>query len=266
MRMEDINGIKVSVKRGDSESSSSEEISSAAFVAQNVQGVVINEILSDPSGSTTNFDTDGDGMFETNDEFVELFNTSGVDVDISGWTLTDGGGDTFIFPTGTIIPAGEHLVIVGGWSPGTPPDHILVEGSDFGLFNNGDNITLSDGMTSAVASYGGDSTAGAEDFGAIGDGVSITRSPDGSMTFDNVATPTPQCFLAHTRIMTSKGYKRIETLKVGDQVRTNDGKLERIKWVSIQTIDIHKPANPLRRNPVRFKKGSLGLDLPVLPY
>ena len=262
--MDSIDGIKMTVKIGDISSADTGEVSAAAFTAQSVQGVVINEILADPSGSTANFDTDGDGSLETNDEFVELFNTSGVDVDISGWTLTDGGGDVFTFPAGTILPAGEHLVVVGGWDPGTPPSYVLVEGSNFGLLNGGDNITLSnaDGTSSASASYGSDSTAGSEDFGTIGDGVSITRDPDGGMSFDNDTTPTPQCFFGRTRILTRKGLKKIRNIQVGDKVKTRNNGYKKVKWIGIQTIKVDQRIKYSRRTPVRFKKGRLGHNLP----
>ena len=60
--MDSIDGIKMTVKKGDISSADTGEVSAAAFTAQSVQGVVINEILADPSGSTANFDTDGDGL------------------------------------------------------------------------------------------------------------------------------------------------------------------------------------------------------------
>ena len=83
-------------------------------MAASLQGIVINEILADPNGAQ-NFDTDGNGAADTGDEFVELYNTTGAPVDISGWTLNDadgGSGADFTFPAGTIIPAGGHVVVV----------------------------------------------------------------------------------------------------------------------------------------------------------
>ncbi|WP_299751717.1 hypothetical protein [uncultured Tateyamaria sp.] len=47
-------------------------------------GIIINEILVDPSGSTANFDTDGNGTADATDEYVELRNVSDTAIDISG--------------------------------------------------------------------------------------------------------------------------------------------------------------------------------------
>ncbi|MDF1515543.1 MAG: hypothetical protein P1S60_17170, partial [Anaerolineae bacterium] len=48
-------------------------------------GVCINEILIDPDGLSASTDTDGNGTIADSDEFVELFNLSAYDIDISGW-------------------------------------------------------------------------------------------------------------------------------------------------------------------------------------
>ena len=84
--MDSINGIKISIKKSGLISEDSDSEAVLPFVAQDVQGVVINEILTDPVG-TTSFDTDGNGSANGNDVFVEFFSTTGSDVDISGWRL-----------------------------------------------------------------------------------------------------------------------------------------------------------------------------------
>jgi hypothetical protein len=50
-------------------------------------GIVINEVLIDPNSSTLNFDTDGNGTAETEDEFIEIYNLSGSAIDIGGLEL-----------------------------------------------------------------------------------------------------------------------------------------------------------------------------------
>ena len=259
--MDSIDGIKMSINKRNSDSSGNEEDSLMAFTAQDVQGVVINEILPDPTGAT-DFDTDGDGTATAEDEFVEFFNTTGAPVDISGWTITDNIGVRFTFPPGTIIPAGGYVTVVGEWTGPLPPNTFEM-GDNF--FNDGgDIITLSDGTNSATASYG--SASGGDDFGSDIDGLSIQRDPDGGMTFANDQPPTPgatnTCFLSDTRILIETGYKKIQNLKIGEKVMTVEGKLAPIKWISIQTINVDQPINPLRRDPVCFKKGSLAHNLP----
>lgn len=69
-------------------------------------GIVINEILVDPNGAN-NFDADGNGTAAGTDEYVELYNSSGAAIDISGLQLWDAGvGHWFTIPSGTILQSG----------------------------------------------------------------------------------------------------------------------------------------------------------------
>ncbi len=71
--------------------------------------VVLNEFVAS-NGSVV---ADEDGDFE---DWIELYNTGDVPVDLEGWGLSDDPGDPFrwVFPAGTIGP-GEHLVV---WASG----------------------------------------------------------------------------------------------------------------------------------------------------
>src|SRR5207245_9769797 len=62
-----------------------------------VEPIVINEIMYNPLS--------GDSA----DEYVELFNRSGVAIDLSGWKFTD--GIAFEFPKKTALSAGGYLVV-----------------------------------------------------------------------------------------------------------------------------------------------------------
>ena len=119
--MDSINGIKISIKKGLIESEGSDIEAVLPVTAQNVQGVVINEILPNPNtGGTPSFDTDGNGTANSLDEYVEFFNTTSADVDISGWTVSDGVGERFTFPSGSTISANGHVTLVANWA-GTLP-------------------------------------------------------------------------------------------------------------------------------------------------
>jgi hypothetical protein len=61
------------------------------------RGIVINEIHYNPADNTLPT------------EFVELFNPGTDTVDLSGWWL--GGGVSYIFPPGTLLPPHEYLVV-----------------------------------------------------------------------------------------------------------------------------------------------------------
>jgi hypothetical protein len=133
---------------------------------------VINEIHADPA-SGSDGDANGDGTrHSTQDEFVEIVNTTGVDADISGWTLSDGFGVRHTFPGGTVVADGCGVVVFGGGTPTGVFGNVEVQtasSGSLGLNNGGDDVTLNDGASDvAMASYGG----------AGGDNQSLTLDPD----------------------------------------------------------------------------------------
>lgn len=99
--------------------------------------VVINEIHCNPDAETELV------------EFVELHNAGAEDVDLSGWYFED--GLTYAFAPGTVLLAGEHLIVAEApdhmhdkWSSGRltlDPDQVLgpYEGR---LSNEGERIAL----------------------------------------------------------------------------------------------------------------------------
>lgn len=229
---------------------------------QMLNGVVINEILADPNGSSFNFDTDQSGIAEAEDEFVELYNTTGATVNIGNWTLSDITGVRFTFPENTEIAPFGKVTVVTNYTTTPLPDDFYSVGTG-AVWNNGsERVILSDGTSSISAGYNGGALAGDEDFGNDVDGQSIQRSPDGTDNF-TVATPTPECFLTGTRILTASGYKLVEELQIGDKVQTAEGKLVDVKWIGYQTIDPNALTIPLRGNPVLVKAGALGNNLPA---
>lgn len=64
-------------------------------------GILFSEIFYDTPG------TDSD------EEWIEIYNGSGADVDIAGWTVTDnnGTGSSYTFPANTIILNGTYLTV-----------------------------------------------------------------------------------------------------------------------------------------------------------
>ena len=77
-------------------------------------------------------------------DFVELANTSGAPVNLTGWSLTDDGtARKFVFPSGTTIDAGGYLTVWCDAITNTAPG--LHSGFAFG--RNGDNVFLYDANT-----------------------------------------------------------------------------------------------------------------------
>ncbi len=257
-------------------------------------GIVINEILVDPNGAS-NFDTDGSGAANSTDEYIELYNTSGAAIDISGLQLWDQGvGNWFTFPPGTILESGGHAMVMsgvqtGGNLPTGGPDDLFFDaGRGSALINNGgDNVVVYDPANDEYisATYNGhaieDPVAGpgytgfsgtatqsgaGEDFGTDIDGFSLQRSPDGADTFVNNETPTPGtsnlCFTHGTLLDTPFGPRRIEQLKPGDCLTTKDNGPQEIQWIWAR----RRSRDEIRTNPVLasilIAKGALGDGLP----
>ncbi|MEN3971800.1 lamin tail domain-containing protein [Sphingomicrobium sp. XHP0235] len=140
-------------------------------------GLVINEILYDPS--STSGDANGDGVVNTtNDEFIEIVNTSGNPIDISGYSLSDDDGDDFVFPEGTVLAPGQAAVLFGGGTPTGDFGGALVFVDDgsigSGLSNSGDVVELRDAAGNLVDSVGYGNAGPVSG----GSDQSVTRSPD----------------------------------------------------------------------------------------
>jgi predicted extracellular nuclease len=136
-----------------------------------IAGVVINEIHADPAADLTG-DANRDGVRDSSaDEFVEIVNTTGGDLDISGWTLSDGVGVRHTFPAGSIVGDDCALVVFGGGSPTGVFGNTLVQPASIGLLelnNSGDTVTLSNGSGSVAVDYGSEG----------GSDESLTLDPD----------------------------------------------------------------------------------------
>ena len=153
-------------------------------LAANPGDMVINEIHADPASGLAG-DANGDGTRDSSDdEFVEIYNASGGDLDLNGWTLSDGFGLRHTFPGGSVVMAGCSVVVFGGPTPtGTFGGSLVQTASStaLGLNNSGDTVTLNDGTTDiAIQTYGSEG----------GDNQSLTRDPDitGAFVKHSVAT------------------------------------------------------------------------------
>jgi hypothetical protein len=105
----------------------------ASNAAPRIGPVVINELMYHPGTNGT--------------EFIELYNRSAADVDLSGWTVE---GASFVFAPGTTIDANSFLLLIG--TTNVSPAQFRAEanvsaavpifGHTFDLGNAGENIEL----------------------------------------------------------------------------------------------------------------------------
>ncbi|WGH75406.1 lamin tail domain-containing protein [Tenacibaculum tangerinum] len=150
--------------------------------------IVINEINADPDAN--NGDANGDGTVNTSqDEFVEIYNSSGIDIDLSNWVLADAVSDRHRFANGTILPANEAIVVFGGGNPITIPGLVQVASSGLlGLNNGGDAVIIKNNSGSIILTETYSSSAG--------NNQSIARNDDltGSFVQHSTITSNPVLF------------------------------------------------------------------------
>lgn len=105
-------------------------------------------------------------------DFIELYNPSDADVDISGYRLQDdkGAAEEFVVADGTVLAAGAFAVFYKD------------ETFTFGLGGSGDVVTVLDAAGDMVDSI---------EYPAMDDGSSYARIPDGSSSWTVCTTPTP---------------------------------------------------------------------------
>jgi hypothetical protein len=105
-----------------------------------------------------------DARDEANSEFIELYNPTNKDINISGWTINDSGGIEVIIPSGKIIKAyGFFLIADEGWSTGKDDsswpnadveDEMSLSNSNYGLaLMNGSNLIDAVGWGNAPTGF-----------------------------------------------------------------------------------------------------------------
>ncbi len=104
---------------------------------------------------------------------VEIHNTTGAPIDISGWYLSDSdiNWQKYPIPGGTSVPAGGYVTFDeadfnpnGAWNPGAG----VPDPWEFGISSHGDQVYLIEASGGTPVSYAAD-----RDFGAARNGVSF---------------------------------------------------------------------------------------------
>jgi hypothetical protein len=136
-------------------------------------GIVLNEIFADPPSDLSG-DANGDGVRDTSDdEFVELMNTSASPIDLTGWAIHDASSVRHQFVSGPVLGAGQLYVVFGGGTPtGIPSGAAVASTGQLSLNNTADTVQLvgPDSVTRDAHAYGSEANAD----------QSLIRLPDGS--------------------------------------------------------------------------------------
>ena len=103
----------------------------------NLGDVVVTEILQNPSA-----------VSDSSGEWFELYNATGSDIDINGWTIGDNDFDSHVISNGgpLTITANSYLVLGVNGDPGTNGGVVVdyVYGSGWFLANGADEVVLLD--------------------------------------------------------------------------------------------------------------------------
>lgn len=116
------------------------------------EAVIISELMVNP-----------DRVEDANGEWIELYNGTAADVDLSGWTLRDDGAESHVITTDEplVIAAGAYLVLGASADPnlngGVAVDYVW---SDFSLSNSADEVVLEDAAQAEIARVAYDTGAG----------------------------------------------------------------------------------------------------------
>ena len=168
-------------------------------------GLLINEVLYDPSNIGLDGDANGDGVYlQAQDEFMEFYNITDQPKNIGGYTISDSviaSGLTtlrYTFPTGTQLQPRKALVLFGGGSPvgSFGGSAILTCSTTDGLSlgNSGEIIVIKDANGKTILTFNTD---------VLSDNPneSYTRSPDITGAFVQHTSVNPaKKFSAGTRL------------------------------------------------------------------
>ncbi|MFD1342372.1 Hint domain-containing protein [Litorisediminicola beolgyonensis] len=166
---------------------------------------------------------------------------------ISGGTgadtlLGDAGNDTIIAAEGDSVSGGDgddviSLAELGESSTGT----ITIDGGTTGQ-TGGDILDLAGVADRGTMVYTEDGSGERSGTVTMYDGTVVTFS-----NIDEVV-----CFTPGTRLLTDRGYRRIENLRAGDLVETADGGLQPVRWIGSTTVEGTGDVAP-----IRFEAGAL---------
>jgi hypothetical protein len=140
--------------------------------------LVINEFMAFNSSCCP----DVDGGVNEFDDWIEIYNKGGVEVNIGGMYLSDNKSNPFNHkipadnPSATTIAAGGYLVLWADSQSSQGPLHV-----SFGLSNAGEDVGLYYIDGRKIDEY---------TFGAQSENTSLGRTTDGAATWKNFSTPT----------------------------------------------------------------------------
>ncbi|HHP7238789.1 lamin tail domain-containing protein [Longibacter sp.] len=93
--------------------------------------IIVTEVMQNPSDLS-----DADG------EYVELYNTTGTDIDLEGWTVRDDGSDRHVIGERLVVPAGGYRLLCKTLSAADGCSYAF--GAEMAVANGADELELVD--------------------------------------------------------------------------------------------------------------------------
>jgi hypothetical protein len=138
---------------------------------------------------------------------------------------------------------------------------ILVDGVNYGTFTPGDGVLVETPVGFIINCQ--DITGWPYTPGESIEVTAVANFAGGSMlSTTSVLIPVTICFGAGTQILTAKGYRAIDTLKVGDEVMTRDNGLKPIRWIGSTNVPSSAMQNDPNLRPVKITAGTFGANMP----
>lgn len=184
----------------------------------NPRVIVINEVMSNTS--------------EPGGPWIELLNTTGQDIDIGGWALSNMRDylDAYIIPSPTTVPAGGYVIFRQQLSFGS-----AAAARPFQINPAGDRIYLSSMAGAQVGGY-----RESVDFGAIDAGVSFGRhvKSTGGTDFYATSSPTPGAANVYPRI------GPVVMSEIMYNPPPGGHEFIELRNITANTVPLYDPANP----------------------
>lgn len=220
--------------------------------------ILQSNLLSADALSGTSVEINDGGTFQTAATLISAHVLSNADI-----SFGTGGGTDLITNAGTNLPLDllDSMSPIEGFTASSDiiDDQALnydaITGySISGTIGGTETVTVltSDGSNLTFGVAGGTFATGSY---ALGTGPLDLTDKDGGLQIT-------VCYLAGTRILTAGGERPIEDLRIGDEVATRFGGMQRIRWIGRQSFGRRFVRRNRARIPVRIRAGALGGDLP----
>ncbi len=220
-----------------------------------------NIFMAGGSSSAPNVNYYG-GVFAINptDDTIATAQRSGVSLTTATNVIGQiGAAADITFDDGKIYITSQHTTTVGS------PYTIILDQSDYSIIDQDRDINsfsggngLADGYV-YVTSVTGETFLVQREQSTSSSDLWVAQTSVGEST---IMPSMAVCFVRGTKILTDQGERNVETLQVGDWVKTSDNGYQPIAWIGKRRVSNYELLKNPKLYPVRIARGALGEGLP----